>query len=237
VRPSSAGSDVRALNAGEIHIIPARLERSADELAELNALLSANELERASQLKFEDARRRFIAGRGLLRRVLGEYTRRSPAELIFNYGQRGKPALEGEHWLHFNLSHSHELAVIAVSAGQEVGVDIERLRPAERMESLAWRYFAEEEANALLALPEDQRVGAFFAIWTRKEAYLKALGRGFSIPLRSFAVTLDQPARLLRGEGADQWQLWHLEPAAGYVGALAAQKLVNESMIIYQEIL
>lgn len=102
-------------------------------------------------------------------------------------------------------------------------MDVEELRPAPRLESLARRYFAAEEIEALFALAEECRLPAFFTCWTRKEAYLKARGEGFRIPLRSFAVSLTEPACLLRAGDARRWQLHAIAPAKGFIGCVAVE--------------
>jgi 4'-phosphopantetheinyl transferase len=162
----------------------------------------------------------------MLRRLLGGFLGLEPERVELRYGPHGKPCVEG---LRFNLAHSHELALYAFSRGRELGVDLERIRPLRDAAAIAERYFSAEENAVLRSLPEIQRHEAFFRCWTRKEAYLKALGDGLARPLDSFDVTLapGEPARLLRVQGAPdeaaRWSLLHLDPAPGFVGALAAE--------------
>ncbi len=153
--------------------------------------------------------------------------------LRFEYGPRGKPALGGDDAggsaLTFNLSHSHGLAVYAVARGRQVGLDVERIRPGIKHELLAVRFFSPREAAALLAMPDRLRLRAFYACWTRKEAFIKARGEGFALSLRRFSVSVD-PDRtpvLDDVEGAPgevlRWTLCDLEPGPKYAGALAVE--------------
>lgn len=210
----------------EVHVWRAALdlpERLADELRHL---LSDDERRRAARFHFERDRRRFSAGRGVLRDILGRYLNTAPQELRFHYDAHGKPSLYGSD-LRFNLSHSGGLALFAVTTGGQVGVDVERIRPEVMQEGLAKRYFSPREAAALEALPPEQQPAGFFNCWTRKEAYIKARGEGLSIPLDSFDVSLEpgEPARLLNVMGApgeaERWSLWDLEVDAGFAAALA----------------
>lgn len=203
-----------------------------DELprVELNALLStlsADERQRAERFHFERHREQFIVARGTLRAVLGRYLATPPTALRFRYGDHGKPSLA---WpttdLRFNISHSHELALIAVAYGQELGVDVEHCAPMRDQEGVARQVFAPDELEALAQLPPALRMRGFFNAWTRKEALIKARGEGLSLPLKEFAVTLvpGEPARLLRSvdpTDLQRWSLHALEPGRGYAAALA----------------
>ena len=178
----------------------------------------------AERFRFERGRRRFIAARGLLRRLLGAYLDRAPADVAFAYGRKGKPRTAG---LHFNLSHSGERALIALGR-IPLGVDIERLRPLRDPEAIARRFFSRTERETLAAQPAERKIEAFFACWTCKEAYVKAVGDGLAISLRSFDATFGEgrPPALkthLPEEECERWFLHRLEPAPGYVGALAAR--------------
>ncbi len=210
-----------------MHVWCASLQQPALQLAALRALLAADEIERAQRFQFEHLRRHFIAGRGQLRLILSRYGAGAPDKLAFNYGPYGKPALAGQPALHFNLAHSGNLALLAI-ARQELGVDVEIIRPLPDWEAIAGRYFSAVEIEQLAAVPGPQRDQAFFTCWTRKEAFLKATGDGLSRPLDSFSVTLrpDEPARFLHivGEPAGAWRLVALEPADGYTGALAVRQ-------------
>jgi 4'-phosphopantetheinyl transferase len=169
--------------------------------------------------------------RGTLRRILARCLKSDPAALHFDYNQYGKPSLAGESAtasdLRFNLSHSADLALLAVARGLEVGVDVESIQLETDRLNLARRFFGPGETAALLALPPEQQVGAFYACWTRKEAYLKARGSGLSESLKSFQVSLEpgQPARLISTEAGnvDDWSLADLHPWPGFAAALAVE--------------
>ena len=180
--------------------------------------LSADELERAARIAFPVDRRRFVVARGFLRAALGRELGLRPDAVRIELDDNGKPRVRGR--LRFNLAHSHELAVIAVGADRELGVDVEHLRPLPRRSELAAAVLTGRERDALDALPEQRRDRAFLTAWTRKESYLKARGVGLSVAPSEVAVSLSGPARLLEAHDADRWVLRALAPAAGYVGAL-----------------
>jgi 4'-phosphopantetheinyl transferase len=215
------------LNSREVDVWAAGLECSAQSLAALQATLSRDEQERAGRFYFERDRRRFICARGALRGLLGAYLNVEPGDLTFKYGEHGKPALSDKFdgALAFNLSHSHELALVVIGRGIEMGVDVEAIRPVADADDIASKFFSAAEVAALQALSESARRPAFFACWTRKEAYLKALGSGLARPLDQFSVSLipGEPVRLVvhddEGETA-RWSIRELAPEPGYAAAL-----------------
>lgn len=222
--PASAAAP-RLLAVGEVDVWRVPLDPPAGAVADLRRLLSPDERARLARFRLPLHRRRFTVARGVLRRVLGGYLRRPPAALRFAYGERDKPRLAGP--LEFNLSHSSELALLAVTVGCGVGIDLEAMRPLADAPALAERYFSVAERSALAAYRDDDRERAFFRCWTRKEAYVKAVGDGIPLRLDRFDVSLDtgSRARLLaladEPAGAAAWSLIHIEPGPGYVGALA----------------
>ena len=199
------------------------------QVRDLRATLDRQELDRAARFRFERHRRRFIVRRGAMRCLLGRYLDCAPADVTFRYTERGKPRLAstGASNLTFNLSDSEDLALLAVGEGEELGVDLEVIRPMSDAASIAQRFFSRREVESLMALAEDQRDRGFFNCWTRKEAYLKATGEGITSPLDAFAVTLrpDEPARFLgfsdRPGEAAHWSLLAFQPTDDSVGALA----------------
>jgi 4'-phosphopantetheinyl transferase len=211
---------------GEIHLWAIALDPPETRVRGLGELLSGDERARAERFHFDRHRRRFTVGRGALRELLGGYLDREPRGIELGYGEKGKPYLPGGE-LRFNLSNSSELALVAVAAEIEVGVDLERLRPLPDALDIAERFFSLPERRVLAAVPEPGREEAFFRCWTRKEAYLKAVGDGLTVALDRFDVTLDAAgeARILALDGdpgrAARWTLVHLDPAPGYLGALA----------------
>jgi 4'-phosphopantetheinyl transferase len=217
----------------EVHVWRTSLDLPQEAFAPLSELLSPEEAERAARFRFERDRRRFVVAQGTLRRLLARYTGQAPAELLFERGPWGKPSLVspegGAASVRFNLSHSGELALYAVTRAREVGVDVERVRPDTAIERLASRFFSPVEAAELLSLPEPSRRRAFFDCWTRKEAVMKAVGRGLALGLDQFDVTLrpGEPPRLRRTAwdpaDATRWALHVIEVPDGYAGALAVE--------------
>lgn len=214
------------MSAGGVRVVTASLDVKEPRLRELRAWLSAAERARAERFVLELHRRRFVAARGMLREALAAELLVEPAAVGFEHGPRGKPRLVRgvDPELGFNVSHAQDRAVFAIARGLELGVDIEALREDVEHAAIARRFFSPGERDALFALPDRARAAAFFTIWTRKEAYIKLLGGGLVIPLDSFEVNLEEPARLLRAgsEGAaERVELRSLEAPPGFVAALA----------------
>ncbi|MBM3277460.1 MAG: 4'-phosphopantetheinyl transferase superfamily protein [Candidatus Handelsmanbacteria bacterium] len=223
--PWEAAPASLTLSESEIQVWQTTLPQTEEEAAPFLTLLSADERTRANRFLVPHTRAAFAGARGALRLLLGAYLGADPAQLRFGYGPQGKPALEGGG-LHFNLSHSGGLALCAFSLHLPLGIDVEQLRPQDTAAQLARRFFSAPEVAALEGMLPDRRAEAFFTCWTRKEAYLKARGEGLGLGLGSFAVSLGEPAAILRsdeGEGeCRRWRLWSLRPRPGYVGALCA---------------
>jgi 4'-phosphopantetheinyl transferase len=219
------------LPTDEVHVWRVQLDPLSLEIQTLLQTLDKDELERAGRYYFERDRQRFIARRSWLRLLLGRYLDREPGELSFVYNSYGKPALApvpGASTLNFNLSHSAGLALYAFAWEQEMGVDIERVDSDIEYEQIAERFFSAYERAVLRSLPAEEKAGAFFACWTRKEAFIKAHGEGLSLSLDQFDVSLapGEPARLLARRGEieiEQWALRDLEPEPGFAAALAVQ--------------
>lgn len=213
-----------SLGSRDVHVWRIDLDRPFADEATLSAWLSGTELERAQRFRRDRDRRRYIAGRGTLRRVLADYLDTAPGRVRLVTGEHGKPALAGGE-LEFNLTHAGGLALLAVTRVAPIGVDVEQLHAVPELEPIARRFFTAAESRRISSAPEGAREQLFFRCWTRKEAYLKAVGGGLSIPLRSVDVSLDGRPRLNSIEGDDlaatQWTLRHLMPAEGYIGAVA----------------
>ncbi len=216
----------------DVHAWLAPLEGGPQRARGLAAALSEDERARANRFLTERDRRRFIVCRGVLRTILGWYLGVAPAAVEFRYGPHGKPAITGGPGrcaLRFNVSHADGMALYAVTLGREVGVDLERVRSDVATEEIAERFFSAREAAVLRALDPASRVQAFFRIWTRKEAYLKATGRGLLSPLRELDVSFlpDEPAALLATplgpREACRWRLEELFADARYVAAIAVE--------------
>ena len=203
------------------------LTLSARQLALCEAALSAEERGRAGRFVRGEDRDRFLASHAALRFVLGRILARPPRDLDFEAGPAGKPELAppSAGVLHFNLSHSGTRALVGVSTEGAIGVDVEALRPMPDAARVARSFFARDEADALATVPSAVREAAFMALWTRKEAVVKALGAGLSVPLKRFSVSLPPgPAAILSADGLldpAAFTLEHLEPGPGTVGAVA----------------
>jgi 4'-phosphopantetheinyl transferase len=227
---TTEGVSLEALRAGDVDVWYVDLAVDAATVARHAAGLTEEERARAGRFKFEPDTRRFVLARAALRSVLGGYLGMAPATLEFLFGDHGKPALAGAHAaLGFNLSHSGEMALVAVGWERAVGVDVEQWRELSDLDALARRVFAPPERAVLGALAEAERPPAFFRCWTRKEAFIKATGRGLAQPLDRFVVsiTATERARFLDIEGDPaalaRWTLHDLRVPAGYAGALVAE--------------
>ena len=219
------------LSKDVVHIWRADLNLPESQIRSLAKTLAPDEHNRANRFYFERDRKHFIAGRGILRSILGRYLNLEPAQLEFSYGSRGKPALAnlgmGET-LSFNLSHSHELAIYAIAHTSLVGIDLEHIRPMDKVEQLVKRFFSAREYAVICSLSDDQKQEAFFQAWTCKEAYLKAIGDGLpGLDGVEVSLTPGEPAALLSIQGdeeaASRWSVYQLTPSPGYMAALAVE--------------
>lgn len=215
-----------------VHVWQAALLLPETVLDEFRLCLSDDEKSRANRLIRPMLGREYVAVHGILRLLLGRYLAVDPSEIRLDAGLQGKPRLDmpGQGMdLRFNLSHSGGLALFAVALGREVGVDVECLGGTSDLNRLAERYFAPAERAALRAVSAEEKAAALFRCWTRKEAYLKARGDGLTVSLDKFSVPMSPAASCARlgqpvHEGEpDRWVLYHLEPGAGYIGALAVE--------------
>lgn len=222
--PSLASKDV---DVWRIH-----LSVPHDVMRLCHNLLSQDEVQRAERFHFELDRRRFIVARGAMRQILGRYVNVAPQDLVFSYGAKGKPGVSpefNEQGFQFNLSHSRELALLAVARGFGVGIDIEFVNHEFAGEEIAERFFSTKEVGVLRAIPPSERANAFFCCWTRKEAYIKALGEGLSVPLNSFDVAFGPgvsaallQARVLPGQES-RWSMYDMPVGREYTSALVAE--------------
>jgi 4'-phosphopantetheinyl transferase len=230
--PSRPGSF--QLASGEVHSWCASLDVPAETSARLYATLTPDERTRSARFQFERDQQRFIVAHGVLRDLLGCYLQTQPGQIRFVYNAFGKPDLSPAFGsrLKFNLSHSAGLALIAIAADSNVGIDLEDIRAQSDYAEIARRFFSAAEINHLTALPSHLYAEAFFSCWTKKEAYLKACGEGLARPLNSFSVPLTTdpahtPVDLYVVSNdivpVERWSLYTLRPAPGYIGALAIE--------------
>jgi 4'-phosphopantetheinyl transferase len=220
------------LGPDEVHVLRATLDLPLSWVQTLQQTLAEEEQIRAAQFHFPKDRMRFIVARGLLRAILGRYLAREPCTLQFCYNQYGKPTFvreSGSDALSFNMTHSHGMALYAITCSRIIGIDLEYISTDVSSEQIAERFFSAYEVRMLRAIPKQIQHEAFFCCWTRKEAYLKARGMGLSLDLNEFdvSVTPGAPAELLstREENQDiaRWSLYDLFPGPGYVAALAVE--------------
>jgi 4'-phosphopantetheinyl transferase len=200
---------------------------------EYGALLSAGEREREARFHFEADRHRFRVTRALVRRVLGEYLDIDPRTCEFVANEHGRPALVGcgadQAPIQFNLSHTRDLIVLAVTRGREIGVDVERLRGARRTVDLAERFFADFESERVGNAAAHERDDLFYRFWTLKESYIKARGLGLAIPLQKFGFRLEPDGAQLwthedLGDDAARWMFMQRRPTEAHRLALCVER-------------
>jgi 4'-phosphopantetheinyl transferase len=215
-----------------IEITVSRLDVGPETVRSLEASLSDAERQRAERFALDRDCRRFIVARGRLRELLAARLAVQPESIELVYGQRGKPALAppfADSGWRFNVSHSGEMAVYGFARGREIGIDVEAVRTLRDSDSIAARFFSRQENVEYRALDPRERDMGFFNCWTRKEAFIKALGDGLYHPLDRFDVSLapGEPARILRVESMPGeecgWRLESFLPAAGFVGAVVTE--------------
>lgn len=232
-RPLGASA---SLANSPVVIVVAGLDPAPDVVRASEALLSDEECQRASRFVFDRDRRRFVVARARLRQLLAARRNVRPESVELVYGAHGKPSFArrvGDPDLRFNVSHCEDIAVYAFARGCEIGIDVEMVRAIRDADDVAARFFSRRENEAYLALePRDRPLG-FYNCWTRKEAFVKAVGDGLSHPLDDFDVSLalEEPARILR-VGSTQgercgWRMDSFQPAAGHVAAVVTERFVG----------
>jgi 4'-phosphopantetheinyl transferase len=216
----------------EVHVWRASLNLPNEYLSQLARNLSDDEVLRANHFHFEQDRRRFVAGRSVLRQILGGYLCVEPVQLQFGYGPHGKPFLSEEFDngnIRFSIARSHDMALYAFTIGREIGADLEKTQSLAEAEKIVSRLFSMRENAVFYSLQTENRQDAFYFCWTRKEAYAKALGNGLIEPSGQASTCLipekSATKSLVVGNQAEfiHWSLETLVPAPGYMGALAVE--------------
>ena len=226
---SSHIATARSRGDPDVELWHVDLDAGADTESRWREVLSTDERERAARFHFERDRQCYCVTRAALRTLLGGYLQANPRELSFQYSDKGKPSLASRYRdcnLAFNVSHSGDVALLGFTRRRQIGVDIEKIRDDFDTFAIARRFFSAREQEQLSSLPEDQQRHAFFRCWTRKEAFIKALGEGLSHPLDQFDVSLDGSASVSLttrpdDEEAQRWHLASVESRAGYAAAYA----------------
>lgn len=223
---------IQKLQENEVQIWSATLDVAERKIKKWELYLSPDEIQRAYRFHFAKDQNHFIIARGVLRKILSYYTGKQPYEIGFEYNKYGKPFIGHDFDgvpFRFNLSHSHGLCLYAVTAGREVGIDVECIRENFSDIEIAERFFSPAEVAVLKSLPRELQKHAFFLCWTRKEAFIKGKGKGLSIPLDQFDVSLvpGQPATLIKTRydrlESTRWGLYNIDWFAGYAAALAVE--------------
>lgn len=215
------------LPGGMVHLWSRRLEVSEAEVRACYELLSTEERERAQRFKIERPRTDFVLTRGTLRLLLGQYLGIEAKAVQFRYENKGKPFLAEEGGLDFNVSHTNGLALMGFVRSRSIGVDVEKIRPDTEVGKLAERFFSDGERRDLRLLRGDELRAAFFRVWTRKEAYIKATGDGLSLPLDQFDVSIaagDRSALSATRPDAAEAERWTVSDVTipdGYAAAVA----------------
>lgn len=218
------------LAPGEVHLWQIHQIAPDDEILRGRSVLSPEEVERADRFYFDKHRRQFIVAHAAMGTILSSYLNISPSDVAFSYGPKGKPAFSAElekSGIRFNLSHSGDYALLGITRNHILGVDIEFINHEFGTEEIATSFFSPAEIETLQAVPQAQKAPVFFSCWTRKEAYIKAVGDGLSIPLDSFDVAFApgaQPA-LLRVQVPEHqfWKMYDLPAPEGYKAALVVE--------------
>lgn len=224
---------------GKVEVWTVSLELGGSRLENLRPLLSPDEVDRASRYRFPRDRDRFVAARGVLRLLLSSYLGSAPEEIRFSYGRHGKPSLaESPERLGFNLSHSAGRALYAVAMGRQVGIDLEHRDTERDWESLAPRMLTEAERNHLVKTPDCERIAFLIRLWTRKEAFAKAVGWGLghhpasirTDPQVSPSVVMEE-----NGRRRDLWLVHDLSPWPGFIGSVAAEEDLTVTMRNFED--
>jgi 4'-phosphopantetheinyl transferase len=219
------------LDAGHIDVWRSRIDLPVSEIEKYAETLSEQEQERAAKFTFPDKYEEYVVSRGLLRKALAHVLDQEPSSFKFDYTSSMKPYLVKQYndrSISFNVSHSHGQALVAISLDRNIGIDIEKIRPDVEYEKLAKRFFSEAEHKALMQCAVEDRVAAFFATWTRKEAFVKAVGKGIAFGLSEFDVNISpfEPPIMLstrwNPEDVSKWLMASIDIEKNYMATLAA---------------
>lgn len=213
----------------ELHIWFINLNKTIEVIESLKQFLSENEISKASKFRFEKDKNSSIITRGSLRYLSGKYLKMNPENILFKYGNYGKPDFDIKTDLKFNVSHSGNLAIIGFVLNNDIGVDIEQLKYDFEVMDIVDNYFSQYEIETLKKLPIEEHTKGFYRCWTRKESFIKAKAKGLSFPLDSFSVDIksDKKTELLETKWdkneKDLWRLFSFSPMDNYIGAASVK--------------
>lgn len=215
-----------------------RVDLSDPNLDARKVSLADDERQRAERFIFAADRNRFVRSRVALREILALCLNCNAEKIVFCYKQHGRPELAwpASNDIHFNLSHSGDIALVAIAKGSQVGVDVDRIGRTTAWEAIARRSFSAVELTALFALPEIRQEAAFYRTWTQKEAYTKAIGDGYSYGFRNFSVAVDQKGSIglladdKNPDGVDAWTIVSIDAGPDLAAALAHDGLHTDKI-------
>lgn len=222
------------LAPNQVHVWSVNKPNHTDRLSNYWSILNEVERERASKYRFDNDRDCFVIARGVLRKLLGNYLNMSPEAINFKFGKYGKPFLIASNGIEFNVSHSGDTIVLGFIKDDIIGVDVEFTKRKIEINKIVEHFFSDEEIAALFSLDKSYHTQAFYNCWTRKEAFIKALGSGLSFPLDQFVVSLDSAKEALLldtkwdAKEKKNWVLKSFEPAENYIGAVSVKGLVTD---------
>lgn len=217
------------LEQNSVHIWTSAIDIDAEEAQHLIVKLDQHEQKRAKRLIEPSAQHQFIAAHAILREVLSRYVGANATDIQYEYTTHQKPSLANTRDLQFNMSHSGKHVAIAIATATTIGIDIEQLTQDNKI-AVAERYFSPEEISQLQALPEPEQVAGFYHLWACKEAIIKANGKGLSIPLNSFSVSLETTPLKIELENCN-WTIYPIDLIPGYKAALASEQSLDSATI------
>lgn len=235
--PYTSAVIIPPLKPYQMHVWQGHLDIGPEEQKKYMGVLSKDEKEKASKFRFSKDRIAYIASRGMLRVLSGHYLNCPPEDIIFEYEAHGKPGYAHKTSLKFNVSHSGNMVIIGFLFDQVMGIDIEIIKDDFDVLDIGRNFFSKKEIAALNAIPKAMQHIAFYRCWTRKEAFIKAMGDGLSFPLDLFALSIDSDTTTSLLETSwdpkekDQWELYSYIPADQYRAAIAIRGKINSLMI------
>lgn len=221
------------LTPHQVHVWSIDKDKHINKLPFYWSVLNETEKEKASKYRFENDHNCAVISRGILRILLGTYLKTSPKNINFQFGDYGKPTIIASN-IEFNISHSANSIVMAFTLKSKIGIDVEYTKKSIDVKKISEHFFSKEEISSLLSLHKNYQQQAFYNCWTRKEAFIKALGCGLSFPLDQFVVSLDSTknASLLATKWdekeKDNWVLKTFNPQENYIGAVSVKGKVTD---------